>query len=326
MAMQVNDSGLIPEKDYAKTMNERVLPWLKAHCAPEVISGAEGKPIMTFRYDAEQPRGTVVVVHGFTECAEKFSELIWSLIQHGYSVLTLDQRGHGASWRDEKIKDTTLIHVDHFEEYVEDLRILCDRRLKKMPKPWYVFCHSMGGAVTCAFLEDHPGIFEKAVFCAPMIAPRRGGMSLWMVKALCGGAKLTGQGRKRIFISKPWAGPEKFEESCASGRERFDWYDDLRTRTPKYQHNGPSYSWTMEAMNVTKRLLAPGKPEGVTIPVRLYTAEDDNQVIPEAQAEIAERMPNCLRKVVPGSKHEIYRSPDSVLFPWWQEILDFYAE
>jgi alpha-beta hydrolase superfamily lysophospholipase len=30
-----------------------------------------------------------------------------------------------------------------------------------------------------------------------------------------------------------------------------------------------------------------------------------------------------VRKVIPGSKHEIYRSPDAVLFPWWKEILDF---
>ena len=32
-----------------------------------------------------------------------------------------------------------------------------------------------------------------------------------------------------------------------------------------------------------------------------------------------------LRAVVNGAKHEIYRSPDSVLFPWWREILAFYA-
>ena len=62
------------------------------------------------------------------------------------------------------------------------------------------------------------------------------------------------------------------------------------------------------------------------IPVRIYTAEDDNQVIPEEQEKLAERLPLGVRKVVPGSKHEIYRSPDAVLFPWWQEILDFLRE
>ena len=127
-------------------------------------------------------------------------------------------------------------------------------------------------------------------------------------------------------MSRPWAGPEVFETSCATGRERFDWFDGLRVRTEKYHNNGPTFSWTLEAFNVTKRLLASGKPEGVRIPVRIYTAEDDNQVIPEAQEQIASRLPQGQRKVVAGAKHEIYRSPDAVLFPWWAEILAFLKE
>ncbi len=326
MATGITELGLAYESDYAKTMNETVLPWLKAHCSPEIVNGAGGKPVMTFRYDAEKPRGTVTIIHGFTECAEKFSELSYSLIQNGYSVLTCDQRGHGASWRDEGISDLSLTHVEHFQDYVDDLLAIVNQRLKKMPKPWYIFCHSMGGAVTVAFLEDHPGIFEKAVFCAPMIAPQRGGMPLWTVKTLCRVEKLIGKGKSRVFISKPWAGPEKFEESCASGRARFDWWDAKRVENRKYQNNGPTYSWTLEAMNVTKRLLAPGKPEGIQIPALLYTAESDNQVFPEQQATFAERAPNCRRKTVAGAKHEIYRSTDAVFFPWWQEILEFYGK
>jgi lysophospholipase len=77
---------------------------------------------------------------------------------------------------------------------------------------------------------------------------------------------------------------------------------------------------------VTRRLLAPGKPESVSVPVRIYTAEDDNQVEPEAQEKMASRLPKGERKVVSGAKHEIYRSPDEVLFPWWREILAFLAE
>lgn len=326
MAGEKNRAELIPEAEYAKEMRERVLPFLKEHVVPEIVPGAGDKPLMTFRWDAEHPRGTVVLLHGFTECAEKLSELIWSLLRNGFSVLTLDQRGHGASWRDERIRDLSRTHVDRFEDYVEDLRRVCARRLEGMPEPRYLFGHSMGGAVACAFLEDHPGVFAKAALCAPMIAPLRGGLPLWAGEALCGGAKLLGRGRDRVFFSKPWAGPEDFATSCATSRSRFEWYDALRTATPRFQNNGPTYSWTLEAFRVTKRLLAPGKPEGIRIPVRLYTAEDDNQVSAEEQERIAGRMPFCVRKVVPGARHEIYRSTDAVLFPWWQEILDFFED
>ena len=320
-----NEDGLVLSENYAETMNGTVLPFLRSIVKPVTVKGAGEKPVAVYRYDAESPKGTVMMVHGFTECAEKFSELIYSLIRQGYSVLALDQRGHGASWRDEHISDISLTHVDRFEEYVEDLKAVCDQVLSKMPKPWFVFSHSMGGAVTCMLLENHPGIFEKAVFCAPMIAPNRGGIPMAVSKAMCLGAKALGKKRKRIFISRPFSGPEDFETSCASGRERFDWYDEIRVKTEKYQNNGPTYGWTLESLRVTGKLLAPGKPERITIPVVIYTAEDDNSVLPDMQEQLASRLPDGSRKLVPGSRHEIYRSPDEVLFPWWHEILAFYG-
>ncbi len=322
---QLNEDGLVRSERYIETMNGTVLPWLKENRKEISVSGAGGRTLVCDRYDAEAPKGTVAVVHGFTENAEKFSELIFSLLRNGYSVLAYDQRGHGRSWRDGRIQDLSLTHVDHFSEYVEDMKAVCDRILADMPKPRYLFCHSMGGAVSALFLEAYPGVFEKAVFCAPMIAPLRNGIPLLMAKAMCYGAKLTGQFLKRIPMSKPWSGPEDFETSCASGRERFDWYDAVQVRNELYHNTGPTFCWTLEALNVTRAILAPGKPENIQIPVLVYTAEDDNQVRPEEQALFASRLPKGKRTVVNGAKHEIYRSPDSVLFPWWREILAFYA-
>ena len=319
-----NEDGLVLSEGYMKTMKDTVTPFLRSRVKRVKVRGAGDKPIACFRFDTEDARGTVVMVHGFTECAEKFSELIYSLIQQKYSVLTLDQRGHGSSWRDPRITDPSLTHTERFEDYVTDLKAVCDQELIHMPKPWYVFSHSMGGAVTCMFLENEPGIFEKAVFCAPMVAPHRGGLPLGVSLAMCRGQKLLGRGRKRIFISRPYQGPEDFETSCASGKERFDWYDALRVATERYHNNGPTYGWTLESLKVTKKLLAPGKPEAIGIPVMIYTAEDDRSVLPEAQEQLARRLRKGARKVVPGSRHEIYRSPDQVLFPWWHEILTFY--
>jgi len=327
MKAAYNEDWLVSSPDYAKTMNEEVLPWLRENGREMTFRGADGKPLHGYRYDAENSRGTMLVLHGFTENAEKFSELLYSLARSGYSVLAYDQRGHGYSWRDEDVrKDMSLTHVARFEDYVQDVKAVCDQALKEMPKPWMIFGHSMGGAVTAAFIEDYPEVFEKAVLCAPMISPQRSGMPLWMGKAMCRTAKLFGKGKSRIFISKPWAGPEDFGTSCASGRARFDWYDELRCRTEEYHNNGPTYSWTLEAFRVTARLLAPGKPEGIRIPVRLYTAESDNQVFEEDQEKFISRVPKGQRKKIPGSKHEIYRSPNEVFFPWWHEILTFLAE
>ena len=316
---------LVRSEHYADTMNRTVLPYLAEQRKEITVSGAGGKPIVCDRYDTENAKGTVTVLHGFTECAAKLSEVIYSLIRNGYSVLAYDQRGHGRSWRDERITDLSLTHVERFQDYVEDLEHICRQVLSDMPKPRYLFSHSMGGAVSALFLEDHPGVFEKAAFCAPMIAPRRGGLPLMAGKAMCWGAKMLGQARRRIPMSQPWSGPEVFENACASGKERFEWYNALRDRTDIFHNNGPTFSWALEAFNVTAKILAPGKPEGIRIPVRIYAAEKETEVLPEEQKLFADRLPNGILKVVQGAKHEIYRSPDTVLFPWWADVLQFFG-
>ena len=318
----MNQDGLVLSTAYADTMDHLVLPYLKARQKDSTVSGADQKPLFCSQYTADQPKGTVLVIHGFTETAFKFSELIYSLLQNGYNVVAYDQRGHGRSWRSEIVKDNTLVHVDHFSDYVRDMEIIVDTVIAKLPKPWLLFSHSMGGAVSGLYLEKHPDTFSRAAFCSPMIQANTG-ISTIVVKLLCHGAKLIGKGGSRVFISKPYTQKETFEESVATGRERFEWYENIRFITKEYQTNGPSYAWTLESVRVTAKLLAPGAPERIACPVRLYTAELDNTVMPDAQKRFISRIKNGSHVIVKGAKHEIYRSTDDVLFPWWHDVLTF---
>ncbi len=323
---KLNEDGLVRAEGYADTMNGFILPRLKEIRRDSTVSGWENRPLFCTRYDAESPRGTVLVLHGFTECGDKFSELIYSLLQQHWSVVAYDQRGHGRSWRDPESGDESVVHVEHFSDYIHDLEAVCAQVLQDMPKPRMIFAHSMGGAVAARYLELHDGeTFEKAVLSSPMIACSLGGLPPAAGRLLTGGAKAIRQSRKRVFISRPYSGPEDFSTSCASCRERFDWYEQLRLTRPELHTNGPSYGWTMNALNITRDLLGQNQPEKITIPVLLYTAESDSQVLPGAQKEFIRRVRNGVRKDVPGSRHEIYRSSDAVLFPWWHDILGFFA-
>lgn len=322
-----NPDGLILSQGYGETMAQVALPYINARRTDATVLGDGGVPLFASRFDADAPKGTVVIVHGFTENADKFAEIIHSLLVNGYSVVAYDQRGHGRSWRAEAVKaDLSLTHVDRFEEYVADLECVCDQVLKGLPRPWLLFAHSMGGAVSTMFLERHADVFSRAAFCAPMIAPNRMGLPMGLSKLICRVPTALGRGSRRMFVSKPYGGPEDFATSCATGRERFEWFDAVKAARPEFQNNGPSYRWTLESLNVTAKLLAPGAPERIAAAVRVYTAEDDNSVLPEAQEALVKRLKDGRRKVVKGAKHEIYRSTDEVLFPWWHEILGFYGE
>ncbi len=324
-SLSVTREGLIPSSHYAEVMERTVRPYLKSHRADETVSSG-GCGIFTSRFEAEgEKRGTVMIVHGFTENVEKYTEIIYSLLRNGWCVLAYDQRGHGRSWREKGLADLSLTHVDHFEEYVKDMEIVVSRLLVSMPGPRMLFCHSMGGAVSALFLEKNAAVFQKAVFSSPMIAPNIGGFPRALVKAVCRVPIALGRGNHRAFISHPFSGPEDFETSCASGKERCSWYDSLRCATPEFQNNGPSYGWSLESMNVTNKILASGMPEKITIPVRVYSAEKDTSVLFKPQESFVHRLPRGVLRTVPGSKHEIYRSPDSVLFPWWHDVLSFFA-
>lgn len=319
----LNPDGLAYSEGYAETMRDEILPFINARRVDKTIPGRDGRPLFTSRFDADAPKGTVLIVHGFTENADKYSEIIHSLLKNGMSVIAYDQRGHGRSWRPDGIDDISLTHVDRFDDYVEDMGIVCDRLLKDMPMPHRVFCHSMGGAVTSLFLEGHPGAFDRAAMCSPMIAPNLLGMPKPAAVLMCKTNKALGHGRHRIVMSKPYVYPEGFEDAAANGKARFDWYETLRRDNPAFRNNGPTYGWTLESIYVTDRILAPGAVEKIDARVRLYTAEMDGSVLPEPQKAFIERVANGEHLFVNGAKHEIYRSADDVLFPWWHGVLEF---
>ena len=321
-----NEDYLISADDYSRVMNCDVLPFLKAREKTETICGAGQKPLYCVSYDADDAVATVVLVHGFTENAFKYSELIFSLLNNRFSVVAYDQRGHGRSWRPEEIKDSSVTHVDRFEDYVTDLKSVCDHFLSSGPQPVFVFAHSMGGAVVSLFLEKFPDVFSAAVLCAPMIAPNTGGIPAFVAGAVCRLAFALGKAKAHPFFMKPWSGPEDFSTSCATDPRRFAWYDAVKTSTEAFRNSVPTYRWTYESIAVTKKILAAGAPEKISCPVLLFTAGNDNSVLPAPQELFIRRVPGGKHFFVSDARHEIFRSANDVFFPWWHQILIFFKE
>ena len=96
---------------------------------------------------------TVVISHGFSESTEKFTEFIYYLRQAGYQAAVWDHRGHGRSLREGK--DKNIVHVEDFEDYVEDMRRLMEERLKDF------------GAGTCTFLPIPWGAVSEPCIWKP---------------------------------------------------------------------------------------------------------------------------------------------------------------
>ena len=326
MTTPFNEDYLIRSDAYAENMNSLVLPFLRKAEKSSILQTGDGHPLYSVCYEAENPLGTVLIVHGFTENALKYSELIWSLLHLRYSVIAYDQRGHGRSWRENGIPDPSVTHVDHFTEYVDDMKTICNHYSSMLPCPWYVFAHSMGGAVAALFLERNPGFFSAAVLSSPMIAPNLGGVPASLAKALGRCASFLGQKRNKPFFMKLYSGPEDFNTSCATDPSRFAWYDAIKSSRREFQNSVPSYQWSIESIHVTEQILSAGMPEKIDCPVLLFSADQDSSVLSGPQAELIARIRKGKLVFVPGSKHEIYRSRDEVLFPWWHHVILFFSD
>ncbi|MBO4501040.1 MAG: alpha/beta hydrolase, partial [Clostridia bacterium] len=223
------------------------------------------------------------------------------------------------------VPDKTLTHIERFEQYVEDFEDVLDAT-EDMIRPYYLFAHSMGGAVAAMYLEKGGDVFEKAVLSSPMIAPARGGLPLFVPKLICRTAILFGKKKKRIYVAKPYPGKEEFETSCSTCVERFSYYEKIKRETEDFQNYSPTYAWLLESLKVTKKLLAKDAPKRIKIPILMIAAGQDGAVLPEPQIQFASAAENCERCVIPEAKHEIFLSEDDTVKNYYTMICNFFAQ
>ena len=73
MSELFNEDGLIESSDYAAVMNKCVIPKLD-HCRLDsTIPGKDQFSLFCSVFQAENPCGTVLVLHGFTENTDPFA-------------------------------------------------------------------------------------------------------------------------------------------------------------------------------------------------------------------------------------------------------------
>ena len=309
------------ESEVLAAMRDRVLPFLARRRRAGYFTGFDGAPLRFVRYDADRPRGTVLMLHGLGECTEKYRELIYYFLKDGLSVLIYDQRGHGRSHRTVR---AGLVHVRRFSDYVRDARRAVKGPLAACPSPYFLFSHSMGGAVATLLLEYGKHPFSRAILSSPMVRTfRHPHMPPILVELACFAVSAVGLGKRGVSLQRRKS--EDFANSCALSRVRFDAYAALRRQRPEYAGGTITFGWTREAIGVTRRILAKGAPEGVSIPVRLYSAGRDHLVETAEQKELARRLPKGEFIPIADSKHEIYMASDDILHPYLDSVLDFFG-
>jgi len=328
--LKIKNSGinnLFPEEDLEAEM-EKVEAYLSGIC----ISGCltEENKLYYELYPQEDAKGTIVISFGFAESARKYHELIYYFLNAGYQVAVMEHRGHGKSSRE--VKDSCVVHVDKFGQYADDLHtfvqkivlpgLLNGRTEKK--RNLYLFGHSMGGCIAASYLESYPGDFDRAILNAPMLGLELGRFPAWAAVLICDINILLGRGSERQFTHHVYDPAEPFGRSCAASQARHNYYVRIRRENIIYQTCAASYRWVREAIRAGRQVLRPKEAAKVSIPVLLFQAGDDTTVSPGAQRKFIGRIPDGEIIIVPGARHEIYRSGNPVLGSYLEAIFAFF--
>lgn len=308
----------ISENGFREAMSNTVEPYLKSISEDGFFEASDRNKIHYVYYKNENAVGNIVIAHGFTESAEKFLEMCWYFNKMNLNVFIVDHRGHGLSHRHNTDKE--VVHIKHFDQYVDDLQTLVEKIvLKKAPSlPLYLYSHSMGGAVSVQHLQKYPGVFEKAILSAPMIQAKTAGLPPAVAKAVTGIFILLGKEAEKVIGYGGFNPDRTYENSHDTSKERFDYYHKKKIENEDIRTAAPSYRWVNEAVKVTAKNLDPERNKKITAKILLCQPEEDSTVYMEAEDKFIKLVNDGRLVKFRDCKHEIYNSIDSTV----KEYLD----
>lgn len=122
---------------------------------------------MDIRYrsaDAETPKGTVLLSHGYAEHSGRYLPLQDALVAAGYDIAYYDHYGHGTAPGPRSRVDVGALIRDHL-----DARriVLAHARTPDL----FLFGHSMGGLITAASTLLDPKNLRGTVLTGPALRP-----------------------------------------------------------------------------------------------------------------------------------------------------------
>jgi lysophospholipase len=315
--------------DFSTLYSQHIKPFWQS-VVPQQLKLSDGHTLHYVLIVPAVVKATVVVVNGRTESYLKYQELAYELTQQGYQVLMFDHRGQGLSARltDHPHKG----HIEDFQQYIDDMHQLVSRVVQRDSQvPLYLLGHSMGGAISTLYLQQHPDVFQKAALSAPMHGIR--GTLVYDEQDACRLAStvtLFSTEGYAGFADKPYtAGPFETNELTGSP-QRYQWMQNLYQDHPQLQLGGATWGWLDQACAVLPVIQQ--QVDKIKIPVLVLQAQLDTIVSAHAQQEFCTALANNPRsgcigglQLIKGAKHELLFEQDDVRRQALDKVLAHFA-
>jgi acylglycerol lipase len=261
------------------------------------LRGYGGWPVFYRWSRPEQPRGSVLLVHGYSEHSGRYSRVIRALVQGGLAVVAPDHRGHGLTAR-------LLGDIESREHVLADLGIAHRRLLELGPGPVFLVGHSLGAAIALRYQQRHPDAIAGMVL---------NGVALRVPDSVPGSVRLLARALARLYPTLPL---QPFFDATRNTRDltsqRILREDPLGYRGPIRVRTGVE---VMALIEEVRRDL-----HQVEVPALLTHGEIDKHVPVSVSHEVAATMRggDITVRTFPGLLHETYQEPerDEVIASW----------
>jgi len=128
------------------------------------FEGYQGLPLYYQKWQADEPKAVLVIVHGFGEHSGRYKNVVNKVIQQSFVVYSFDHRGHGKS-------PGKRGHITQWNEFLEDvknfLKLVGD---EQKDLPLFLMGHSMGGLIVLNYAISNPQGLKGVIASGPLLA------------------------------------------------------------------------------------------------------------------------------------------------------------
>lgn len=312
---------IMDEEHYVETMEKAVLPFLKKIVNIGSFKIADGREIHYEEYIHSNEKAAIVISHGFCEFTKKYEEVIYYFYQAGYSVYIMDHLGHGYSSR--VVRDKSKVHITSYNEYVSSFHTFIQKVVLKedIDRKLVLFAHSMGGAISALYLEEHPTVFNCSILSSPMLELNYGKNPAILVWLLMTYKKIRHAEEEYAPGSTAFDGIPIFKQSSCLSESRYQFQFNYRLHDKYYQTYSASCSWVSASIKAIKTLQK--NANNITSPILLFQAGKDTTVKPDGQYKFAKKSKNTELVIMQNSKHEIYNALLDTRVKYYERIFVF---
>ncbi|OWU84361.1 hydrolase [Oceanicola sp. 22II-s10i] len=253
--------------------------------------------------DAAAARGTVLLFPGRTEYIEKYGRAAGDFAARGYATLAVDWRGQGFG---DRMTDNPLQgHVGRFSDYQLDVAgALAAAEMWRLPKPWHLLGHSMGGCIGLRSLYDGMPV-ASAAFTGPMWGIALSEPTRTIARLLSSAGTRMGLGKLYApgTVRDAYVMIEPFEGNRLTNDPEM--YDYMRRQTiahPEYALAGPTLGWLHEALKETAEMAQMPAPD---YPCITFLGTREKIVDVPAVHRRMESWPNGRLELVETGEHEV---------------------